>query len=59
MTSLDHTTSTTADVTSEARMRESRLAYLHGPRFMPIDVAAFVAGVAMIWGPLIAGALRQ
>ena len=27
--------------------------------FMPLDVAAFVVAVLMMWGPLVAGALRQ
>jgi len=29
------------------------------PLFMPLDVAAFVVAVLMVWGPLVAGALRQ
>lgn len=29
------------------------------PPFLPIDVAALVVAVLMVWGPLVAGALRQ
>lgn len=31
----------------------------HQPPLMPLDVAAFVVAVLMVWGPLVAGALRQ
>lgn len=35
------------------------LSHRRQPTFTPIDVLGFIVAVAMIWGPLAAGALRQ
>lgn len=48
---------TNPDQTSLAT--DTRRRHLHGPRFTPLDVAGLVAIAAMIWGPLLAGVLRQ
>lgn len=37
----------------------SGLSHRNEPLFTPLDVAAFIVAVMMIWGPLAAGALRQ
>ena len=35
------------------------LSHRREPVFTPMDVMAFIVAVAMIWGPLAAGALRH
>ena len=39
--------------------RRDDLSHPREPLFTPLDVTAFVVAVLMIWGPLVAGALRQ
>lgn len=35
------------------------LSHRHQAMFSPLDVTAFVVALLVIWGPLVAGALRQ
>lgn len=39
-------------------IRRDDLSHPRDPLFAPLDVTAFVVAVLMIWGPLVAGALR-
>ncbi len=57
MTMSDQTTyATDTRYATDARADLSRT---RGPAFMPIDVVGFIVMLAMIWGPLAAGAMRQ
>ena len=50
---------TMSDQTTYATETRTDLSRTRGPSFMPIDVVGFIVMVAMIWGPLAAGAMRQ
>lgn len=47
------------DLHHDERLARDAAGRRREPLFMPLDVAAFVVALLMIWGPLAAGALRQ
>lgn len=59
MTDHDQAPAMTTSVLEGDRRRDADRRRAAQPLFTPLDVVALIVAVAMIWGPLAAGALRQ